>query len=222
MLAVKQIDRAIKYLYNLNPEHCAEKFLIQSIPNLGLSKAASKDLKGALYISPSPPGPKLEEPSVDLGIYLSEDVRELLKNFTTWSPIWTHQQVQAFSIAGEEISHFHYFVFNLNRERPVSEFELELQGEIDKFLLLYFSGFQSEAPKTEKFEWLFEQLFFNFSLLSNLTIIEKQRYLDATVYARRFIQNIRKHLVEGGSIDRAITNAREFYQKELADKVGAL
>lgn len=221
MFAVKQIDRAIKHLYNLNSLHCAEEFLIQSVPNLVPPKAASKDLKGALYISPSPPNHKLEEPSVDLGIYLSEDIRELLKNFTRWSSPWTHQQVQAFSIAGEEISHFHYFVFNLSRERPISEFEIELQGEIDKFLLLFFSEFHSQLPKKEKFEKLFEQLFFNFSLVSSLAPTEKQRYLDATIYARRFVQNIRKDLVDEGSIERAITSARQFYQKELADKVGA-
>ena len=220
MIAVQQIDRALKRLYNLGSNYCAEEFLIKYCPTNLMKKVASKDLNGALYIQPVDSAPDSTEPTVDIGIYLSDEIRNNLDSFVVWSSPWTQSQLQAFSIACEEVSHFHYLVYNLERNRPVSQFELELQGEVDKFFLLFFSEFISSQSRDEKFDILYNQLFFNFRLIPTLTPEQVQRYMDATLYARKFINKIRKDLSKTNSINRVFGIARTYYQKDLAGKVG--
>lgn len=220
MLAIQEIDRALKRLYNLNDNYCAEEFLIKYCPVNAQRKAGSKDLKGAVYIQPVEPSANTAEPSVDIGIYLSDDIRMNLESFTGWSTPWSQSQLQAFAVASEEVSHFHYLVHNIERERPVSQFELELQGEVDKFFLLFFSDCVNANDKNEKFDILFKQLFFNFRLISTLTPEQAQRYIDASMYARKFLLGIRKKVSSENSMDRLFEVVRTFYYRDLAGKVG--
>ncbi|NQW43798.1 MAG: hypothetical protein HQ462_00150, partial [Deltaproteobacteria bacterium] len=81
MLALTQIDQALKRLYNLETNHCAEHFLLPSPPDRYLKKVASKDLQGALYIYSYDTDKLIKEQTVDLGIYLSNGVEEELKTF---------------------------------------------------------------------------------------------------------------------------------------------
>lgn len=219
MLVVQQIDRALKRLYNINTQYCAENFLITQLPVLNQKKAGSKDLKGALYIHCCDSNSENDEPIVDLGIYLSEEVRSDLESFGSWELPWNHRQLQAFAVAAEEVSHFHCLVYNLERNRPVSQFELEFQAEIDKFFLLFFSDCISTQDKLNKFDLLFQKLFFDFSLIQSLSGEQIERYRDATLYARKVIREIRKDLIRKGSLERAILIGRYFYQQDLAGKV---
>ena len=222
MSAVRQIDRALKRLYNIETPLCAEKFLVNYFPIGTKKQIASKDLEGALYIQQSSVTQESEEPSVDLGIYLSERVRRELKSFPSWQSPWTLEQVKAFSVASEEISHFHYLVFNLERNRSVSEFEIELQGEIDKFLLLFFCESFSGKSGESKFEELFERLFINFRLANSLNEIQRQRYLDASIYAKMFFRKLKRNLAQKRRVSLALKQTRFFYQMDLANKMSFL
>jgi hypothetical protein len=222
MRAVRQIDRALKRLYNIETSLCAEEFLIFHFPTVPQKQIASKELQGALYVRRGAEEPGSNELSIDLGIYLSEQVREVLENFPDWSSPWSLEQIKAFSVACEEVSHFHYLVFNLERKRPISEFEIELQGEIDKFLLMYFCESLADNAGLTKFEILFEQLFINYRLAGCLNEIQKQRYLDASLYAKSFFQKMRKHLGSNGSVTEVLKRTRHFYQMDLASKISFL
>jgi len=222
MRAVRQIDRALKRLYNIETALCAEEFLIFQFPSISKKQIASKELQGALYIRKGTDEQAGDEPSVDLGIYLSPEVRQILESFSDWSSPWTLEQVKAFSVACEEVSHFHYLVFNLERKRPISEFEIELQGEIDKFLLMYFCESLGHKAGLTKFETIFEQLFINYRLADCLNEIQKQRYLDASLYAKKFFQKMKRYLGEGGSVNEMLKQTRMFYNMDLASKISFL
>ncbi|MSP18575.1 MAG: hypothetical protein EXR74_03275 [Bdellovibrionales bacterium] len=222
MLAVTQIDQALKRLYNLETTHCAEDFLLASPPDVHLKKVASKDLQGALYIYSDDSEKIIKEQTVDLGIYLSKGVAEELKTFATWQNPWEIDQVKAFTVATEEVSHFHYLIYNLQRERRVSQFELELQGEIDKFLMLFFCKSLSKEKGRLRFEDVFRQLFSNYQLASHLSQEEKQRYLDASTYAKRFIRKMKTLLGADLTIHQVLKQTRLFYRMDLAYKMAFL
>ncbi len=222
MLALTQIDQALKRLYNLETNHCAEHFLLPSPPDRYLKKVASKDLQGALYIYSYDTDKLIKEQTVDLGIYLSNGVEEELKTFATWQNPWKIDQLKAFTVATEEVSHFHYLIYNLERERRVSQFELELQGEIDKFLLLFFCKSLSQDKGRLRFEDIFQQLFWNYQLASHLSEEEKERYLDASRYAQRFIRKMKTLFGENLRIPQVLKQTRLFYRMALGYKMAFL
>ena len=172
--AVRKIDRALKRLYNLEGRYRAEDFLIQ--------KPVADSQQGALFVQK-----ESESNDLQVGIYLSREVYKELESFREWRPReWSRDQVSAFTVAAEEVSHFHYLLFHVEKGRSVSHLELELQGEIDKFILTFFANLQTgEAEKT--FEALFEQLFHHFRLAENLSEEQRARYQAASDYARKFL-----------------------------------
>jgi hypothetical protein len=64
-----------------------------------------------------------------------------LASFQNWQgTAWSHDQIAAFTLVAEEVSHFHYLLHHAHQGRQVSQFELELQGDVDKLLLTYFAN----------------------------------------------------------------------------------
>jgi len=222
MRAVRQIDKALKSLYNIETTLCAEQFLIHQFPAIPLNRAGSGDFEGALYIQEKSQDRQKGEVTIDLGIYLSPGVRDQLESFTKWKNPWTLEQLKAFSVASEEVSHFHYLLFNLMRNRPISEFELELQGEIDRFLILFFSKPFGEKSSKIIFDEVYEQLFCNFSFAKRLTVAQRQRYEDASIYAKRFFQKMRASFSEKSKWHLVLKRARIFYQMDLNHKIAFL
>src|SRR5205823_14442801 len=125
-----------------------------------------------------------------------------------------------FSVAAEEVSHFQYLLFHATSGRSVSQFELELQGEIDKFLLTFFAVSSGGKFDEQLFGTLFEQFFYHFHLAESLTQEQRVRYMEANHVAKRFIRRCGKLLaLEGGRRDRAFSLLRRFYRVDSAEKL---
>lgn len=226
---IRKIDRALKALYNLDGSYNAEEFLIKrplvSAVQRGVrvEKAANAQLQGALFIRAAPPARKNETPSdeISLGIYLSKGVRRNLLSFRRWPGVdqWSWEQLDAFSVAAEEVSHFQYLLFHASSGRPVSQLELELQGEIDKFLLTYFAVADGRKFSQKVFESLFEQFFFHFHLAESLTFEQRSRYLEANVLGRKFIRRCGKLFSGPGGTETALRALRRFYRMSAAEKI---
>jgi hypothetical protein len=206
---IRKMDRALKRLYNLEHSHGAEAFLIHRpiLPSAG---------QGAFFIH-SRPGEDLE-----VGIFLDKSIRKELSQIKLWNPTeWAIPKLGAFAVAAEEVSHFNYFIHHRSHGRPVSQLELELQGEIDKFLLTLFSGHSllKEGDLLEKFERLLEQFFQRYQLVENLSAEQRGRYEEASQHAKRFLLKHRAALSDPGKWDTAFRLLRRFYRLNLADKL---
>lgn len=215
MRAVLHIDRALKRLYNLDSDHRAERFLILKEPatvSVRNARAAVKGHTGTLYIQ------KMRD-DLSVGIYLSESVRRELADFSSWNGKWNLARTSAFSVAAEEVSHFHYLLQNAGGGRPVSQFELEFQGEVDKFLLTYYARLKSGEDGVAVFHELFEQFFYQYSLHRRLTAHERTRYQDASNFARSFVWQLEPHLSRGALSERLLRLVRRFYRVNTTDKI---
>lgn len=210
--AIRKIEEAIKSLYNIDLGHNAANFLVRR--PLQASLNVEREVQGSLYLVP-------EGEDLSIGIYLHPKVREELSDFRRWEKnYWTHEQRQAFVVATEEVSHFLYLLFHSNRGRSVSQFELELQGEIDKFLLLFF--LQNETAAPEKFEQLFESIFSNYRWAKGLSEEEKERYEQAHQYAKKFTLGLRHQLKTQDGVLEAVKFLRFYYRLSSAEKVSYL
>lgn len=214
--AVKKIDRALKSLYNLDTPHRAERFLIHLADK---KSAPDRPCEGKLLIQEVEPEKGMDG-DVNVGIYLNSPVRQSLADYENWGPqvTWSLTQLNAFSVATEEVSHFHYLVFHSRVPRQVSQFELELQGEIDKFLLAFFSNVELQSL-TDLFDSLFIRFFEHYSLRADLNAAERERYTRATQGARNFLRKHRRLLADPNGQEKALRLLRRFYRLDQAEKV---
>ena len=184
------------------------------MPAQGVTPMHAKTHRGALLVEGDPR-------ELFLGIFLSEAVAKEISSFRRWhNQPWSRDQIGAFTIATEEISHFHYLVHHAARARQVSQLELELQGEIDKFLLTFFANYRKDE---RLFEALFEQLFYHFSLATHLSAEEKARYQAANDLAKRFIRKHARALIDQrASLEGVFRLLRRFYRLDIPEKVSLI
>ena len=115
----------------------------------------------------------------------------------------------------EGISHFNCMSWKAMRERSVSLLELELQGEIDKFLsaLLIAADQDNDVLQKDLHGWLFEAT----RLREDLDVEERERYAAANRYAARFCHRLRIEWEQLGELP--VEELRRFFRLQLPDKI---
>ncbi|MCB0404172.1 MAG: hypothetical protein KDD51_05250 [Bdellovibrionales bacterium] len=221
--AIRTIERALSEIYNLDTSLRAEDFLVTVPPSRAGTVSSGKtfeSMHGAIYVHYDEAAAQDEEPQVDIGIFLSESLIETLGSTSIECPAtWNEAQSHAVAIAGEEISHFHYLLYHAQAGRSVSQLELEIQGDIDKFLLLYFSR---QSWEKQSFDEIFDRVFEHFSLSHRLTKEQVTRYLEANQFARKCIHKHRDALQSSTKIETALKSLRRFYRLGASEKISLL
>lgn len=143
-----------------------------------------------------------------LGLYIAEEVLAGAAQFAAQSS----GELDEFCVATEGVSHFVYFTFcGAAQDRPVSQIELELQAEIDKFVVLRFV---CGEPRADLVLALFDRM----ELRPDLSPAERERYTLANQAGRRYARWMDQRLRRGEG-DRAVADARALYRKPLAAKL---
>ena len=123
-----------------------------------------------------------------------------------------HQQAGDFCLAVEGVSHFLYLCRNANFEREVTRLELELQAEVDKYLmLLEFATTDSDLVHP----WLFD----NWKLQDGLDEEEQARYEKANSYASKYCRGLEKRYLCIGRKNEMLRELRRFYRKTQRQKL---
>ncbi len=209
--AIRRIDRAIKALNNVEHEHKAEEFLVKTPEPVG-----QPDPAGALYVREETLS---GEEGVAVGIYFHPRVARELGSFPKWNmDNLTFPQKRAFAVASEEVSHFNYLLRQIHSGRPVSRFEMELQGEVDTFLMAFFAT-AGRGQEPEAFDAAFTQAFESFQLVGGLDAAEQSRYLEANHGARQFLIKLKDDLCRAETRGEALRRIRHFYRLGLSEKM---
>lgn len=146
---------------------------------------------------------------IDLSLYLHTDVIESLAS----RPLDIHlepENLQNLCFAIEGISHFLYLIWRAIRRHNVSLLELELQAEVDKYivLLLLVRNRKKHSLTRQLHHLLFEAIRFDDSLSES----EERRYRRANHYAGKYCHGFeRRYLTEFGS-DQMYNELRDFYR----------
>lgn len=119
-------------------------------------------------------------------------------------------------LALEGVSHFVYLAWNAVRERNVTLLELELQAEVDKFVLLsVLMEEQSGAHPGDLHARLFEQI----SYAEALDADQKRRYEDANYLAAKYCWGLRRGYLRSEDRQRQLQELRRFYRLHQAAKL---
>lgn len=147
----------------------------------------------------------------DLGVslYLAQDVVDRLDRHNPLARLDAANLYECLlALAG--VSHFVYLVWNARRERPVSLLELELQAEVDKYLLVQSLLLAQGGPwcKDRVHRGLFDLTFFD----PQLEGAERQRYHDASRYAGRYCLSLQRRYPARAHAASMLGELRYFYR----------
>ena len=158
---------------------------------------------------------RTDEEGMRLGLFVDE---RTLENLAMRDPRrrLDAANLQDFLYAVEGVSHFVYLVHRARQERPVSAVELELQAEVDKYLVsLLVSWNQAGEPPSD----LRERLFANIRFAGDLSREERERYELANSAADEYAASLEERFVRTHAVDDMLGEVRRFYRKGLAEKL---
>ena len=197
-----QLQSLLSDLYALDVSYDVHDFLVTDARVAEALDTGGRQVDEKLLIAEG------DEDSAHVSLYLGLELLERLEQNDP-SHRLDAENLADFWKALEGISHFVYYAWNADLNKPVTLLEMELQAEVDKFiattLLLHRQG---ERCPVRLHHWLFELP----KLDVQLNHPERIRYQDANHYAGKYCRQLVGRL-SGGRIGAEMTNElRRFYR----------
>jgi hypothetical protein len=118
----------------------------------------------------------------------------------------------------EGVSHFVYVADRAARDQSTTQLELELQAEVDKYVVLGSSNPNFDAVQSSA---LRISLFQEVEYINAAATEEGERYRTASVNADRFTRKLEQHYIRDRNLPALRKHLRAFYQMGLEDKLRA-
>jgi len=211
------IQAYLEKLYKIQVPMAVEDFLIDRETLEAMERAANVSLRSKAHtdqiILVESPG------TLDLGIYLDEST---IANLRRRDPrvALVSDNLESFCTAVEEISHFIYIVWNTGRGRPITQLELEIQAEVDKYLTCAFLLFQQRRYFVKR--WLITALFEDFLLSDMLDPEQIIRYTLASRLGRAYCRFLEDRFLDPLDMAGLLREVRSFYRLGQAEKIEAV
>jgi hypothetical protein len=156
---------------------------------------------------------------IALGVVLEDHVGECLSRADPRRQL-DRTNLGPFCTLAEEVSHFVYLLFCARSGRTVTELELELQGEVDKYLnAVFLLSLQNEGAVSSR---LRAMLFHEYQLASDMTPERAERYRLASELAYRYTGYLEGRFLRSARLSDLAREARRFYrlgQREKLEKI---
>jgi hypothetical protein len=123
-----------------------------------------------------------------------------------------------FLLAVEGVSHFIYAIRCARAERPVTQLELELQAEVDKYVTCLLA-IDAALPVSAAIR---RRLFVDFAYEPDLDGDERARYRAANDNAHRYAAWLETRFVGPRRIPEMLAELRTFYRRGLSDKLATI
>jgi hypothetical protein len=200
---VVAIQHHLERLYELDPGYRAEQFLVSDREQLPSMHAALAHAPEEQLLLAEQDGDLL------LTLYLSAQLLERLEADCPLDRLHGGNLADL-CLAVEGVSHFLYVVWNARFERPVTQLELELQAEIDKYvvsaLLLDHQG-RGSLPGD-----LHAHLFRRVRYAEPMAHAQRCRYHRANSYAASYCDYLARTYPRAGGSQHQLRELRRFYR----------
>ena len=209
-MTLQHIQKRLQGIYELDLEHCVYDFLITSRELADAQLHSTVDSRETLLVCQ-------EQDELFLSLYLHDGVvRNLEINET--GLLLHKDNIEDFFLALEGISHFIYLIWNASFERSVTKLEMEIQAEIDKFIMLSkFVNRQQQYLAPGKLRRL---LFESVSYRGGMSQEDIQRYRDANFFAEKYCWFLEsRNYLNAGLEQELLKEIRRFYRLNLRGKL---
>lgn len=204
------VQRGLESLYALEPEAPVSDFL--------LSAQAAREYPGGgsrtLFAQ--------DGDGVSVGVVLDPGVGDLLAELDPRVQL-DGRNLDSYCAAIEEVSHFVYLLFCARTERTVTQLELELQGEVDKYLgAVFLLSLQNEGAVSSRLK---ELLFHHYRIADTVSGERAERYRAASHLAYRYCQYLEQNFLRRSRLADLARESRRFYrlgQREKLEKIAEL
>ena len=183
---LQQLQENFESLYRLDPAPKVTEFVLEQ----------NSQRREQLLI--------LEEDDLYLGLVLDPAVPLHLQD-----PALRPENLQEFCLAVEGVSHFLFVIFCARQERRVTALEIELQGEVDKYVASLILANRSPSLPAQH---LRSRLYDHFHLLSDLDPMEQRRYWKANTLARSYTHTLEQRFISKQRFSAMMTELRQFYR----------
>lgn len=153
---------------------------------------------------------------LQVGVYIGEKTLSRLSELES-SSRFSYEYLGLLCTAVEEVSHFAYLFWNASRGKPVTRLELELQGEVDKFItaiLLCARRNHGRIPLD-----LFDHLFGGFEIQKGVGAAERARYRAASSFARNYCWTLLRRYLRDARLADLLVELRQFYRLTQGGKI---
>lgn len=211
---LQELYRQLAELYELDAPHNIEDFLITDPALAGrLLARTMQSAREQLFV---------REGSRRLDVTLFLD-RSVLANLRPEDPVseLSHAEINDYWLAVEGISHFLYLTWRGAYSRELTQLEMELQAEIDKYLCSCLT-----LPDERRGQWLprLHRILFEQTVIEAEEPDRHERYATANRYAARYCRALLPRLRQGLSL-ALVNELRRFYrlsQNEKLRRINAL
>lgn len=151
---------------------------------------------------------------LDISLYLDPTIVASLEACDPYTALGA-ENLNDFLIALEGVSHFNYIVWNAVREREVSQLELELQAEVDKFVSvsMLLSAQGADAAGFQRV--LFDGAQFD----AEVDPTTGQRYRAANRYAGKYCRGLSRSFPAQHREPSFMNEIRRFYRLPQHQKI---
>jgi hypothetical protein len=159
-----------------------------------------------------------EEDGIALALYIDAAVFERLAHRDPFAAL-TSENIADYLTVAEGVSHFVYVAWNAGFDKPVTLLELELQAEVDKYVL---GAWLLREQGRGRFPRELHHLLFERARVDPAAAADRARlYHTASCYAGRFCRRVAASLARGtrGATRELLAELRRFYRWGNARKL---
>jgi hypothetical protein len=151
----------------------------------------------------------------EVSLYLGHRLLERLERSDPLTRL-DSDNLEDFWTAFEGVSHFTYYAWNAQLEKPVTLLEMELQAEVDKYVATtLLLARQGQRHPRGLHHWLFELPRFD----ERLDGEELDRYRRANRYAGKYCRKLAPAITRDAADETLKSELRRFYRFSQASKI---
>lgn len=206
-MRISDLYKMLCSLYDTMPVDDIERFVVECEPDVRCVSIGNRiSERESLLIRER--GGELE-----LGLFIAPEIIEIL---SAPNPI---NHPDALCCAIEGVSHFLYLCDRIEKDIKVTQLELELQAEVDKFILLNLIAARASGSSPPQ---LFDMQFEDHRFDPELPAEDRMRYIDASRYAAKYCHFLLIHYFNPLRMSDLVPQARDFFRRNLAEKIARL
>ena len=204
------LQSALTGIYDLPATPDVAQFLLTDRARLASIEAA-RDSDEQLIVAE-------HDDTLSLGLYIDAQVLERLERRDPYAALTQYNLADYLTVA-EGVSHFVYVAWNAGFDKPVTLLELELQAEVDKYVLCAWLLREQGAGRFPR--ELHRALFEHARVDPAAAAGRAGLYHTASVYAGRFCRRVAASMARGtrGATRELLTELRRFYRWGNARKL---
>ncbi len=208
MRTLARVQRGLEALYRVETGVAVDDFMIDEHTRDGF--APSRKPREQLLVCEM-------DGEISLALFVDPSALENLAANDPSRQLGDHN-LGDFLLAIEGVSHFIYAICCARAERPVTQMELELQAEVDKYVTCLLATDAAPAQSNT----LRRRLFGDADYEPDLDADERERYRAANDNASRYAAWLEATYVAPGRIPDMLGELRRFYRQGLAAKLASI